>query len=336
METVLVTGSSGGIGRILVSALCENGYRVIGLDISEPPQNDFNIINFKFILGSILEPDRYLGNYLSDINHVVHLAAISSLPECESDPHKAFEVNFLGLVKVVEFISRTRIKNFINASTSAVYEGIHAFPFRESDNCNPHLVYPQTKLMGEKFLTSQVLTRGFPATSLRLFNVVGPFQDYSRISPPLLNYLIREYLSERKPILHSDGNQERDYISVYEVCNAIQLLLSSHPGQARVFNICSGETLSVREIDEIVRNFLSTPIRPDYRGAEKLWDKYPKLYQGNYPISSTTISDETNKRSVGSAELFKQTTGWSIKTPIEEAIIQICQQTIVHIKGIEK
>jgi nucleoside-diphosphate-sugar epimerase len=332
VETVLVTGSSGGIGTVLVPYLCQRGFKVIGLD-KDAPSIDQENSNFHFIEGSIHEPEFYLDPYVSGIDHVIHLAATSSLPECESDPIEAFRNNFLGTVKIARYFTSHKLLNFVNASTSAIYEGITSVPFNEALVCNPHLVYPQTKLMSENFLSSLSVTRKFPATSLRFFNVIGPYQSYTRKSPPLLNYLVREYLSKRSPILHSNGYQERDYISVYDICSAITAVLSFRNERHQVFNICSGSTYSVREIDTLVRQALKTNLEPKYREPEKLWNDYASLFEGTYPILPSIIANETNKKSVGSSEAFQAKTGWAIEYPIEKVIYKICESAVKHLTG---
>lgn len=333
METVLITGSSGGIGRVLVPFLCARGYGVIGLDLKAPDFSMTKIENFEFIQGSILEPEKSIREAAKFVNHVVHLAAISSLPECEASPHEAFENNFIGTVKLVGFLTKFEIRSFINASTSAIYEGIQTIPFTEEILCNPRLIYPQTKLMAENFLASQYLTRNFPSLSLRFFNVIGPFQDYSRISPPLVNYIIREYLRGKQPVLHSDGLQERDYISVYDICSAIYAALKTLPQGSPIFNVCSGETLSVREIDKLVRTHLRIDSEPIYRNSEKLWDDYPVLFSGAHPLNREMVARETTKKSIGSSALFQKTCNWKIAYPIREVIGEICDDAVSNMLG---
>lgn len=333
METVLVTGSSGGIGQVLVPFLIDSGFKVVGLDIRKPNPDKEDPLNFEFIHGSILDSQEILIEHASKIDYVIHLAALSSLPECEENAANAFEVNFLGTVRLIQFFLNFDIKSFINASSSAVYEGANFYPFNESTKCLPYLVYPQTKFMVENYLQTQKITRNFPAISLRFFNVIGPFQDYSRVSPPLVNYLIREYSNNRRPILHSDGNQERDYISVYDICTAIQKAMSIRSSEKIVFNVCSGETLTVRDLDELVRKNMDTKLLPVFRNSEKLWDNYPKMFSGRYGLNRELVSKETTKKSVGSADLFKETTGWKIDFPIVEVIGDICLDAQKYIRG---
>ena len=58
---------------------------------------------------------------------------------------------------------------------------------------------------------------GLETVILRYYNVYGPHQDYRRKSPPFVGYVLRELLAENRPILHSDGEQKRDYVYVDDV-----------------------------------------------------------------------------------------------------------------------
>lgn len=327
METVLVTGSSGGIGQVLVPFLTKLNFRVFGLDIRTPSSEMAGVKNFYFIRSDVNNCSDSLAKIAHEIDYVIHLAAKSSLPECEEDPVNAFETNFMGTVHLVELFSKFKLVKFINASTSAVYEGIETIPFLESQLCDPHLVYPQTKFTAERYLQKKYETRSFPAISLRFFNVIGPYQDYNRLSPPIVNYLIREYVNRREPILHSDGYQARDYISVYDICSAIYGSMKLKNSNQTIFNICSGESLTLREIDSLIRHELKTTLRPVYRNSERLWDDYDKLFIGNYKLKREIIAKETTKKSVGSAELFKKFAGWEIEYPVKTVISQICEET---------
>lgn len=333
MVKILVTGSSGGIGSVLVPYLCDKGFEIIGIDLIRPSLQEENYSNFTFIETSIQTCEIPLEPYLKEIEFVIHLAATSSLPECESNPMEAFQNNFMGTVHLVDLFSKQKIKRFINASTSAVYEGISELPFRENIILKPHLVYPQTKLIAETYLESLGMTRNFPSTSLRFFNVLGPYQSYTRKSPPLLNYLVREYLANRRPVLHSDGNQKRDYISVYDICTAIELALSlSYEGHDS-FNVCSGTALSVKEIDSYIRTTIKTALEPVYREPEKLWNDYQDLYNREYPLKASIVAGETNKTSLGSSKKFQEASGWQIEYPVEEFIQEICEKAINHLSG---
>ena len=63
---------------------------------------------------------------------VYNIAGIAPLPDCQSDPVQAIEVNTLGLVNLLEAGRRTGIKQLVQASTNAMYENETEFPTVES------------------------------------------------------------------------------------------------------------------------------------------------------------------------------------------------------------
>jgi UDP-glucose 4-epimerase len=87
------------------------------------------------------------------------------------------------------------VKRVIFSSTSALYENNKTFPFKESDNINPDLIYSTTKWQAEKLCHSFHHTYKLPIVILRFFNVYGPHQDFKRKQPPLTGYLIKEFLT---------------------------------------------------------------------------------------------------------------------------------------------
>ena len=322
-----MTGSSGGVGTILVPHLLERGFKVIGLDVVEPryPVIDSRFI---FIKGSIIDPGAQLEGFKNSIDYIVHLAALSSLPECESDPLEAMKINFLGTVNLVNYFLDSKLQGFVNASTSAIYENNSEYPFSETFSIDPHLIYPQSKLISENYLRAQKKTRSFPSISLRFFNIIGPYQDYERISPPLVNYIIREFVADRRPTLYSDGEQRRDYISVYDACEAIIMAFSLCSSRENVFNICSGETLSVKDIVGMIQTSMGVSIEPSYNPPDLLWEKYDNLFRGKYSLDKRIVKNETTKLSVGDHSKFAELTKWFIRDPISDVITKVCSEAV--------
>jgi len=294
---------------------------------------EYDSNNFEFCVGSILDNNLMSNLKWEDFDTVIHLAAISSLPECQNNAKLAFATNFFGLVNIAENIIKFGKAKIINASSSSVYEGNNLFPFHEEMICSPHLIYPQTKLMSEIYLSGLKISNGLPSVSLRFFNIIGPYQDYLRTSPPIVNYLIREFINSRSPVLHHDGEQSRDYISVYDACSAIIAAeeLCSLPDD--LFNVCSGKELTVNEIVALIKTYLKTEIEPTYRSPDLLWKDYLDLYHGNLPLNNDVVSRETKKRSIGTSDKFKKATGWDIRFPVEEKIEQICQEAVLFMKN---
>jgi UDP-glucose 4-epimerase len=332
---ILVTGAAGGIGSVLLERLLELGHHVVAIDdlSSGSWSNVSTHSNLKIETGSILDEKFLTGLPWESVTAVIHLAATSSLPGCQIDPEAAFSTNFLGTVGVAEFArKRSPLKVFINASTSAVYEGLDSSVLTEDLQVRPHLVYSQSKVFAEHYLSGLKKTTGFPSVSFRFFNVFGPMQDYKRVSPPLLNYITRELYFSRLPVLHSDGHQKRDYISVGDVCSALLAALEKSTFSEDVYNLCSGVQLSVNEILEIAKATFGINVEPEFRAPELLWSRYSALFTGSYPLKKEIVAAETNKTSLGSSVKFSSETGWVPNPDVAHQLANTFTQAWKHIE----
>jgi nucleoside-diphosphate-sugar epimerase len=301
-KKILITGAAGGIGSPLAASLIGEDLILVdnlsGGSLQNLRRLQVNLPVHNCDLTNFQEVENLFAKQKP--SHVVHLAATTSLPECQSAPGLAIRNNVEATANLLE-LSRFYDCKFVFASTSAVYESTTSASFNETDLVKPHLIYPQTKLMSENLCESFARDYGLDVLILRLFNVVGPYQNFFRQSPPLLNYLVFEYLQGRNPLLHSDGRQSRDYVSVFDVCKAFKLALEKvdQKRPTDIVNICSGTKNSVREIDQIVRSTLETNLLPTFNKSNAFWDSYEKLFRGEKRLSSEVVADEVTKESLG-------------------------------------
>ena len=310
----VVTGACGGVGSHLVPRLLSLGHEVIAIDdLSsgswDSLHEDSNLTCITADISQIVELTKALKNF--SFEFVFHLAAISSLPECQVDPERAFAVNLIGTVNLVELSrQQSNFKGFIFTSTSAVYEGTSDYPYREDSFIHPKLIYPMSKYFSENYLKAQFSNYSFPSTILRLFNIFGDFQSLTRQSPPILNYIVRELVAGKSPVLHSDGEQERDFICVDDVINSLILTLDSRVHSADIFNVCRGQTLSVNQMFQDASQVLGSQLSANYVPAQDLWKSYPELFSGDFPLIPNAIAREVTKPSLGSNEKFFSSFGW--------------------------
>ena len=170
---VLVTGAAGFIGGQLWHKLWQRGDEVVGidnfsygnLDNLKFDDHDFGAevrkmdIRDKAGMLQLFEEEKF--------EVVYNIAGIAPLPDCQSDPVQAIEVNTLGLVNLLEAGRRTGIRQLVQASTNAMYENETEFPTVESKFNPPTLIYPNTKYCGERFAQSFADTYGMTVTCLR-------------------------------------------------------------------------------------------------------------------------------------------------------------------------
>lgn len=329
---ILITGGAGFIGSEFAKFLLQKNYNVKILDNLEYGYKDNfednDILKNNFILDDIRAKD-FL-KYLKDIDIIVHLAGISALPECESNPQKALYINITGLVNVLNSCRSSNIKRIIFSSTSAVYENNNTKKqFEEDIQVNPNLIYATTKYCAEQICKSYSNNYGMDIIICRFFNVYGPHQDFKRKYPPFTSYLIREIINGIKPTIYNTQNVKRDYIYVDDLMEILyRMIISSKKYNSEIFNLCSGHGYSALEIADIVFKSLNKETSYEVRNPNSFWNKYEELFNKNYNLSKERVNKEVFKHVIGSNKKIIKEFKYIPNTDIERGIRKIIEYQI--------
>ena len=147
---VLVTGGAGFIGHHLVAALLENNCQVNILDTKQV--SDEKVEHLVKLGGNYFHGD--ITNY-SDIaeagtgcNHIVHLAAQTSVPESIQNPKLNNQVNIEGTKNVIRFANENNIEKLVFSSSAAIYGDCRLNPIKENivEKFNLLMQYPNFKM----------------------------------------------------------------------------------------------------------------------------------------------------------------------------------------------
>ncbi len=324
MSKVLITGAAGFIGSQLAYRLWKDGDEVYLVDNfsygSEDnlifDEHDFREEIFRKDIRDLAFMESLFKEKLFDI--VYHIAAITPLPDCQNMPVEAVDVNVRGTVILLDLVRRYGAKKMIFASTSAVYENNTDFPSVESKVEKPSLLYPSTKYTSEQFCKAFSDAYGIPIVCLRFANVYGPHIDCLRTQPPVMGYIIRELFNGRPPILHSTGNQKRDFVFVDDL---IELAVRVQKADSfDVVNVSTGTTVTINTICQKITDVMKSDIRPKYEEVAHFWANYPELYNEPYPISTKIMEHEVLKYTCLSNEHAYQVYGWKPLTSLDEGI----------------
>lgn len=322
---ILITGAAGFIGSQLAYRLWKNGEKLILIDnFSYGKEDNLIFPNHDFrkeIIRMDIRDKEGITSLLKngDVDYVYNIAGIAPLPDCQSNPQEAIDVNVTGFVNILEISRKYGVKKIIQASTNAIYENDKNFPTKEENNfVLPTLIYPNTKYVAERFAQSFCDTYGMSVTCIRFANVYGPHIDCLRKQPPFVAYMIRELFYDRVPIFHSDGNQRRDYIYVDDLID-LAIAVRKHKGFDCV-NCSSLKNYSVNEMYEITKKIMNKDIKADYASDSHYWEKYPELFEGVYKIKEEILSEEINKYSLCDNSFAKKKYSWHPKVDIEEGL----------------
>ena len=323
---ILITGAAGQIGSGLSRLLIENGHELTLVDnlrngYLENLKDDANEVIAPFYEVDITSGEFFL-QCGDQYDVIIHLAAITSLPDCESNPLETLRINVSGTANVLEFARKFDVPHVVFASTSAIYENNDADVFTEDLEVNPRLYYSLSKKMSEDLIQSYRENYGMTVTILRFFNVFGPDGDQTRPNPPLLNFAYRELSHDRQPILSGNGEQVRDFIWVKDVVRMLELCMQKQPND--VFNVCSGVTVSVNQIAQWVAEALGKEdIGLGHKPASELWSTYPEMFEGAYPLDKGLVAKETTRYSKGSYEKAERILGWRPHTNMESLVKKV-------------
>ena len=121
-KKVVITGGAGFIGSQLGYKLYKDGYEVILIDDMSFGYTENLKINGESF-GNFIKSDirsQSIGPLLSNVDCVFHLAAISALPVCQSNPGEAISINVGGTANILELARQAGVRRFVFASTCSI------------------------------------------------------------------------------------------------------------------------------------------------------------------------------------------------------------------------
>lgn len=267
MSTALVTGAAGFIGSNLSWELLERGYSVIGIDTFETGKRT-NITElesnekFTFFELDVRNTNKLL-EILGEVNYVFHQAAIPSVKESIANPAKTTDINCTGSAAVLDTAQKAGVDTVVVASSSAVYGSEGGLPKTETMCPDPESPYALSKYFTEKLAIQLSKYSDVDTVALRYFNVYGPGQDpdgdYAAVIPKFIKYMI----TQKQPNIYGDGKQSRDFVHVEDVVSA-NILAAEDESTGTVYNVGSGNQISINELVEYINDILGTQVEPVY------------------------------------------------------------------------
>jgi UDP-glucose 4-epimerase len=246
----LVTGGAGFIGSHLACRLAELGHRVRVLDnLSTGHRANVERIpgDVDFREGDIRD-SRAVGEAVEGIEHVYHLAALSSVPRSIEDPVATTEVNVTGTVRVLEASRRAGVRCVVAASSSSVYGNAQEDVKSEILTPDPISPYGASKLATEFYCRVYARDLGLPTVALRFFNVFGPWQDPESPYAAVLPRFLKAYRDGDSPVIYGDGEQSRDFTFVDNVVDAILRAGRAEKAWGRAVNVACGGAITVNAL----------------------------------------------------------------------------------------
>jgi UDP-glucose 4-epimerase len=276
--TWLVTGGAGYIGAHVIRAFGARGLGCVVVDDLSSGHRAFVPDEVPYVQASILDTDAVVRTITEhDVQGVVHVAAFKYAGVSVQRPLHTYEQNVTGTLSVLSAMQQTGVDKVVFSSSAATYGTPDVDLVTEGTVTTPESPYGESKLIGEWLLRDQQTAVGLQHTSLRYFNVVGSATtDVYDSSPHNLFPLVIEALIEgRTPRINGadyptpDGTCVRDYIHVADLAvshvAAAQALIDGRSLEP-VYNLGSGEGLSVRQIMDAMARVTGIDFEPEVQG----------------------------------------------------------------------
>jgi nucleoside-diphosphate-sugar epimerase len=266
MALYLVTGGAGFIGSALVRRLLELGERVRVVDNFSTGLR----VNLAEVRGRIellegdLADEAVAREGAVGADYILHQAAIPSVPRSIEDPVSSNRANVTATLNLLVAARDAGVKRFVYASSSSAYGDSETLPKVETQPDNPISPYALTKLAGEKYAVIFHRIYGLSTVSLRYFNVFGPRQNPDSPYSGVISRFMSAALSGRRPTVHGDGEQSRDFTFVDNVVSANLLACQAGGVSGVVFNVGTGERHTLNDLLRSLSTILSRDLSPEY------------------------------------------------------------------------
>lgn len=267
MSTILVTGGAGFIGSHMLPALRRQGYRPLVFDnLSEGHRAAVG--ETELVIGDLAD----FGSLRAIIRAnrpmaVIHFAAVCSVAESVSLPHKYYDTNVVGTINLLRAMLETGVPRIIFSSTAAVYGEPDTTPITEEFPLKPINPYGWSKLVGEQMLRDYASAYDIRSVTFRYFNAAGAAPELGlgedhRPESHIIPLAIRAAMDDNEPLQvfgddypTPDGTCIRDYIHVKDLVDAhmrgLEYLLDG--GASDVFNLGTETGASIKDIIERVQ-----------------------------------------------------------------------------------
>ncbi len=281
-KTWLVTGVAGFIGSNLLETLLKLDQCVVGLDnFATGYQRNLDEVEglvspeqwarFRFIKGDIrnLEDCRQA---CAGVDHVLHQAALGSVPRSIEDPITTNGANIDGFINMLVAARDAQVKSFTYAASSSTYGDHPGLPKVEDQIGKPLSPYAVTKYVNELYADVFARCYGFKTIGLRYFNVFGPRQDPDGAYAAVIPKWAAALLKGETIWVNGDGETSRDFCFVANAVQANLLAATTTSPDAlnQVYNVAVGDRTTLNDLFRSLRDNLSAhgvapDTQPQYR-----------------------------------------------------------------------
>jgi UDP-glucose 4-epimerase len=167
---------------------------------------------------------------------------------------------------ILDSARRLGVKRVVFAGSSSAYGGAGGVDSPQSESILPlaKSPYAAAKLAGEHYMQAFTAVYGLETVRLRFFNIFGPRQRADSPYSGVIAIFIKALTEGRRPMIHGDGLQSRDFTYVANAIQAVVKAATSPNASGHVYNVGIGDSVTVNQLVEGLNVALGTNLQPVY------------------------------------------------------------------------
>ena len=262
MKKVLIIGSNSFAGSNFIDFLLKKKLKVFGVSRNKEAQNVYlkyknnkYFKNFQFYKIDLNKDKdlkklfKIIKNYR--IKYIVNFAAQGMVAESWINPQDWYLTNVVSNSKLINNLSKFKIKKYLNFSTPEVY-GHTSKLIKETNVFKPTTPYAISRTAQDLNLLAYFKNNNFPVVFTRAANIYGPYQQSYRIIPKT----IISILTNKRIPIHGKGDTLRSFIYMDDVSRALFKILFDKKNIGQTYHLSSKKFISIFQLVQMINKIM--------------------------------------------------------------------------------
>ena len=266
-KNILITGGSGFIGSAITKHLVKEKNKIIVFDNNSRGKSRRlkEVKNkIKFIIGDIRDKKKLL-SIKDNVDTVIHLAYVNGTKFFYKKPFEILDIAVNGLINILDFCKKKKVKNFYLASSSEVYQTPLKIPTDEEEMLKiPNIHNPRYSYGGGKII-SELYGIHFAKKFLKKFIIFRPHNVYGKdmgnehVVPEFINRF-KKLGNKKNFLIYGTGQEVRSFIHIDDFISGFDKVFKKGKNQ-EIYNIGTSEKIKISKLAKLIAKILGKSIK---------------------------------------------------------------------------